>query len=52
MGQYTTNPELATLARNTKEEFEIIRTLFIGNELWNEETAVDLVKFIKIVDTI
>lgn len=52
MGQYTQNPELVLLAQNTKEEYEVISSLFIGNEFWNEDTALNIVKFSKIIDLI
>jgi hypothetical protein len=52
MGQYTTSTELVELARNTKEEYELIKALFIGNEFFNEDVAVNIVKFTKIIDLI
>jgi hypothetical protein len=52
MGQYTTDPTLAQLAQNTKEEYELLKALFIGNEFFNEDIAVNIVKFTKIIDLI
>jgi hypothetical protein len=52
MGFYTTNPEVAQLASNTKESYEVLHALFIGNELFDEDHYVEIVKLAKIIDLI
>lgn len=51
MGRFT-DPTLVELARNTKEEYEVIREMFLGNELYWEDHIVDHVKNVKLIDLI
>ena len=40
------------LASNTKEDFEVLTELFVGNDLFEEAKAVHDVKLMKIIDMI
>lgn len=48
--KFTREEDNVKLAINTKEDFEILTELFVGNDLYEQAKALHDVKIMKIID--
>lgn len=50
--RFVRNPEIAELATNTKESYELLAELFAGNDLYEQDKISRDVKLTKMIDLI